>query len=214
MYERKNSRLVIVDGQTYLSVKDAATKLKLNSTSLYNALHNGQNTFLGHKIERSLKTVAEYRAEQIAEQNKIKATVALSKKRCPVKCTSTGKLYGSISEAAREAGVHMWTMSIKMESTGKFIDKAGKEYVRLKPMQQHTNRDYGCKYSEVTRDIKHYTKKSTTKPVVSQVIVPEVKQEVETVESSLLKSATLLSNAKNYTQAANVYNILASLFNK
>ena len=90
MYERKNSRLVMVDGKTFLSVKEAATAYKLNPTSLYQALHNGQTRHCGYKICYSVKTVAAYRKEQVMLNKTTTTTpittvtLAKKKERCPV----------------------------------------------------------------------------------------------------------------------------------
>ena len=213
----------MVDGKTFLSVKEAAAAYKLNPTSLYQALHNGQTKHCGYKICYSVKTVEAYRKEQ-AMLNKTTTTtapttavtLAKKKERCPVKCLTTGKHYPSISAAAKELGIHMWTMSIKMEDTGKFIDKNGNEYIRLKPMNKITDRTYNTKYSNITRDIRPYTKKTKNKqnivtpvqPVVITPVIP-IKSKQSEVVSSLLKSASLLVDNKNYSQAASIYNILA-----
>lgn len=224
MYERKNSRLVIVDGKTFISVKEAAKAYKFNATSLYQALHNGQTLHRGHKICYSVKTVNAYRKEQdmLNKTNSTSEVITTAKRKgresCPVKCTTTGKYYPSISAAAKELGLHMWTMSVKMEDTGKFIDKNGNEYIRLKPMNKLTDRTYNTKYSSITRDIKPYTKKNTDKQeelslIKSSVVTPiiPIKTKQTEVVASLLKSASLLVDNKNYVQAASIYNILADV---
>lgn len=133
-------------------------------------------------------------------------------KRVPVKCITTGKIYSSITEAAKDANVHMWTMSLKMENTGKFVDKNKNEYIRLKPMVQRTNRKYvGFGTSSIERNVVRGKNTVSETSVIDKKI--ELSQD-EMITQSLLKSANLLATSKKYKQAANVFEILANLYDK
>lgn len=75
---------------------------------------------------------------------------------CPVLCETTGILYDSISQAARAANTNMWTMSVKMTTSGKFIDRNGNVYIRQKPMvSKNTYKNTG---STVLSRRSHYTR--------------------------------------------------------
>lgn len=53
---------------------------------------------------------------------------------CKVKCVEDNTIYPSIAAAARVCKVSDWTMSVKMQTAGKF-EKDGKTYIRLSPMK-------------------------------------------------------------------------------
>ncbi len=62
---------------------------------------------------------------------------------------SDGATYDSIKDAALAAGVNNWTMSVKMATAGKFVDKDGLEYTRL------DGADYTDKYSNTGVYLSH-----------------------------------------------------------
>lgn len=195
------------------SVREAAEYCNLKYPSLYAALSHNQKTFKGYSIEKldnktfMLKTI---------ESKPNSFVPSIHKSAVPVKCLETNVTYPSINAAARACNVHMWTMSVKMEETGKFIDKQGNTYIRLAPMIKRTNRTYGTKFSELTRDIKHYTRKGglfmfkhDAEPS-NEIKVEKPLNNKETIISNLVKSATLLTADKNYTEAAQVLTILSN----
>lgn len=65
-----------------------------------------------------------------------------------VRC-SNGKIYQSIIEAAKAAGVQHWTMGCKMVSAGGFIDKDGNEYTRMDPA------NFKNQYPNTGKTLKH-----------------------------------------------------------
>lgn len=86
------------------------------------------------QVKNNILTLDNFELRRRAKAKKV------GKAGCPVRCITTGKEYSCISQAAKAIGVNSWTMGLKMEKAGKFIDNNGNEYIRLIPMQ--TNRDY------------------------------------------------------------------------
>ena len=197
----KNGKILIsVDGGKLRSVTSTAEKYNLSSASLYYAVRN-QDNYKNFKI----KKINDNTYDLISNS-------AVNKERCVpksavgVKCLDTGIIYPSINAAARACDEHMWTMSVKMEETGKFVDKQGRQYIRLAPMNKRTDRVYGIKTSAITRDIKPYKK---TLQVVETTETPKVISSKDNIIQSLIKSTNLLIDNKNYSQAAQVLTILS-----
>ena len=56
-------------------------------------------------------------------------------KNCGVICETNGKVFTTITQAAKYAGCNDWTMSVKMTAKGQFVDSLGRVYKRLRPME-------------------------------------------------------------------------------
>lgn len=195
---------ISVENVKFDSVNDVAQLCNMSRGALYNALSNGASSVKGYIIQRFGKNTFNL----IKDDTLIKAPKVPThgpKAAVKVKCLETGKIYPSIGAIARELGINMWTMSVKMEETGKFIDKQGKSYVRLSPMVKRTNNTYGFKTSSITRDIHRNKKMESTVDVLN---TPTQLSKKDIIIQSLVKSANLLTDTKNYSQAAQVLNIL------
>ena len=82
-----------------------------------------------------------------------------------VTCITTGKVFKSISAAARAACAKMWTMSYKMDKAGSFVDSLGRKYTREKPMITKNN------YKNTGNTLKKiYGKRKTPKPHETQAL--------------------------------------------
>lgn len=89
---------------------------------------------------------------------------------CPVICETTGKTYRTITNAAKAIGVNAWTMSVKMTSAGRFVDKEGNVYKRVKPMNSKNT----YKSSDhITRTITRKAKHTIKEPVVETKVQHE-----------------------------------------
>lgn len=121
----RRGKVIEIDGKVYNSIKDAANKYGFNATYLCRLIAEG-------KTEYKNKT---FKVLPAKETKKVYKKAKDSCRACPVKCITTNEIFTSISEAAKSAKAKMWTMSLKMEKAGKFIDKEGKEYIRLEPMK-------------------------------------------------------------------------------
>ena len=195
------------------SVKTVNTLLNNTNTSQTKTRisFNGDKDAL--KAFRLQKMQAGKQRAKLARQQNASTTLQSNtrgNKKVPVKCLDTGKIYNTISEAARDAKIHMWTMSLKMEKNGKFIDKNGNTYVRLKPMVQRTNRQYCAGPANVSRTLIRTGKNTSQAATTKQVIISQE----DMITQTLIKSANLLATSKKYSQAADVFHILASLNEK
>lgn len=248
---KRNNRAIVVENQTFATIKEAAEAFKLKPQSLYQALHHNRSTINGYKVGYSVKTInaivnnanantsttntklsfngdkealKAFRLQKMREGKRLAKSKKLitsnttvqtnskakNNKSVPVKCMTTEKIYNSISEAAKDAGTNMWTMSLKMEQCGKFIDKNGNVYIRLKPMVQRTTRKYSAGPANVSRVYTHNVKNESVNETTKN---EEVSLEDKIVQT-LIESANLLASAKKYSKAADVFNILASLEQK
>lgn len=113
---------------------------------------------------------------------------------CPVRCITTGKEYSCISKAAKAIGVNSWTMGLKMEKAGKFIDNNGNEYIRLVPMQ--TNRDYPDTPANI---VKERNVKSIKKHIVK--VVEEKNTSLEQALEIIKNEAIAKIKAGSYQEA-------------
>lgn len=196
---------ISVDNVPFDSVKEAADLCDISKGALYNALNKNLSYVKGYVVQKLGKhSYNLYKSETKPVQkvaNGPKAAVQ-------VKCLETGKIYPSIGAIAKELGINMWTMSVKMEETGKFIDKQGKSYIRLSPMVKKVDHTYGFKTSSITRNINR-TKPVETKTVTSNTVKTNTVSQKDAIIQSLVKSANLLTDNKNYSQAAQVLTILS-----
>lgn len=78
-------------------------------------------------------------------------------KRCRVYCKNLDIWFSTITAAAKHADVDGWTMSLKMDTAGSFIDKFGNEYVRERPMA--TKNNYKNRGKKIKREIKKHKRK-------------------------------------------------------
>ena len=70
-----------------------------------------------------------------------------------VYCKTIDRWFPSIQSAAKFAGVNGWTMGMKMQSSGGFIDANGREYIRKTPMKsKNIYPDYGKRYKNKQKE--------------------------------------------------------------
>ena len=79
-------------------------------------------------------------------------------KNCRVYCKNLDIWFSTITAAAKHAGVDGWTMSLKMDTAGSFIDKYGNEYIRERPMATKN------RYKSTGVEMHHEVKKHKRKP--------------------------------------------------
>lgn len=205
------------------SVSDMAALLNCNTWDVYYAIQHNKTTLKGHQLAYDIKP-GDWRprkdSKKIAVPVKKKAfnnlaflkgqKEAAGRRAVPVKCITTGETFNSIGAVAKQLGINMWTMSLKMEKAGKFIDKEGKTYIRLKPMQQRTNRDYGNQRPDISRELIRHNKTEKTNNVVNMPVIQTVNKETTVIES--LKHSTVeLINCKKYNEASTLLTVIASL---
>ena len=83
------------------------------------------------------------------------------KRKVPVLCETTGMTFGTIQEASAYAKANPWTMSIKMDVMGQFIDSEGRVYKRLTPMK--TKNVYTTPSASMIKSVIHSYKRTNTK---------------------------------------------------
>lgn len=79
-------------------------------------------------------------------------------KNCRVYCKNLDIWFSTITAAAKYAGVDGWTMSLKMDTAGSFIDKYGNEYIREHPMS--TKNKYANRGKKIKYEVKKHKRKS------------------------------------------------------
>ena len=187
------TKKVKVEKTIFNSLKEAAAFLACNPSYISQVLAKGSNKIKGRNIE------------VIESACSVTDTKKASKRACPVLCETTGKMYPTIAAAARAAEANSWTMGIKMETTGKFIDKDGNTYVRTRPMVSKEGVSYNNKYSEMVRSVKHYIKKKVDTS-------NNVENKNESFEySTLEKMAIDLISKKRYKEASTLCTVLNDL---
>lgn len=196
---------ISVDNVPFDSVKEAADLCDISKGALYNALNKNLSYVKGYVVQKLGKH--SYNLYK-SETKPVQKAIGGPKAAVQVKCLETGKIYPSIGAIAKELGINMWTMSVKMEETGKFIDKQGKSYIRLSPMVKKVDHTYGFKTSSITRNINR-TKPVETKTVTLNTVKTNTVSQKDAIIQSLVKSANLLTDNKNYSQAAQVLTILS-----
>lgn len=128
---------VIIEGTKFNSITEAAKYIdparNIQGNLSHALLYNSDRKYKGLSIAYADKKLEDKIKQKYIENTCIES-IRKSKKSCPVVCKTLGKTFGSICDAAKYAKVNEWTMSKKMETAGKFIDKNNNEYVRLVPM--------------------------------------------------------------------------------
>lgn len=162
----KNPISVIVEGTKFDSISAAARYLNVNSTRIWYAAHrnkplNGLSISFENKVMSQAKSL-----EEGYQRKKKEQSVRNDKRNCPVICETLNKKFKTIKAAAKFAKVNGWTMGMKMEAKGQFIDKNGNVYKRLKPM--NTKNVYTTNSDTLTKEIHRNTK--TTTPVINNVV--------------------------------------------
>lgn len=157
-------KTIDVNGKRFKSLSQAAKYIRISASRLSKLLKN-KKEFM-------------YDNFRIQEINKPKIP-KLKRKYCKVLQVNTGKIFKTIKEASEYAGVDSWTMSVKMETAGSFIDKNGNEYKRLSPMitkNKYVNTgktlktEHIIKKIEENNDVYFEEKKDTVPQIVKDAI--------------------------------------------
>ena len=198
---KKTSIPVIVEGKEFESISAAARMLNVSSARVWHKAHttgtlNGLSVCFKDKSMSKAKTLEkDYQRNYIASKKK----AASDKRSCPVICETLNKKFNSIKEASKFAKANGWTMGMKMEAKGQFVDKNGNVYKRLKPM--NTKNVYKTPTDSITKEIAHHTKAT---PVMEST-------KVDSPISILQNNAINLIKAGNYKEAGSFLNALETL---
>lgn len=160
------------------SIKKFADSFKINYTEVMDYLYGKRKDLYGYEVKR-LSEKMTYKKGTLTLP---KSTRKVSKRACKVQCVETGKIFSSISEAARHLNVQTWTMSLKMEKAGKFIDKKGNTYIRLKPMVSKDLSIYPEQTPEITRNLTRSAPRKVEKIEVANAISTQAQPTVAVSE--------------------------------
>ncbi len=151
---------VIVEGTRFESITSAAKYLGVVPAKIWSAAHgSGKFNNLSIAFEHPEQSQALSLAKGYQSPKKVKK----DKRNCPVFCETLNKKFKTIEAASKFAGVNGWTMGLKMQTAGQFIDKKGNVYKRLKPM--NTNKTYTNTGDTMQKEVKKHSKAI---PVVSE----------------------------------------------
>lgn len=151
MAKRKEYK-VIVEGQEFNSISSAARYLNTDVSCVRWALkYNKDRKYKGLAVRyadaaieadviKNLDMMKAARKERLMTRNKKK--VAISSKCSPIYCETLKKTFKTLKSAAKFAGTSTYTLSTKTEVAGRYVDKAGNVYTRLKPMKRRTDKPY------------------------------------------------------------------------
>jgi len=178
MSNNRKAVAVLVEGEEFKSMQDAANFLGVKSVNVWRAAHTGSDIKgFSIKLKDPSKSQAKSLSPTYAMEYYKKKHAAKKRgeaKSCPVYCENLNKTFRTIGDAAKFAKVSDYTLSTKTETCGKFVDKAGNVYKRLKPMQQRTSKVYPNTGAEVkverpqgyTREVTPKETMPESKPVV------------------------------------------------
>lgn len=193
-----------VNNKIFNSIVKAAKFIGCPAYRISNTLYAKKNEINGFTIEKIEKKATRKRRPFV------------SKRSVQVKCLDDNKIFNSIAQAAKSINVNQWTFGLKMEKAGKFIDKDGKTYVRLTPMQSKDLSIYPEQSPKLEREIIRHSNRRTSETIKT---VPEISNTpVKTKEVSeiqmLCTVGQKLADNNHYAEASMIYTILDKLTNK
>lgn len=143
---------VVVEGTRFDSITSAAKYLGVVPAQVWSAAHgSGRLKDLAIKFEHPEQS----QALSLAKGYKPKKAKN-DKRNCPVICETLNRKFKTITAAAKHAHVNEWTMGLKMQTAGQFVDKEGNVYKRLKPM--NTNKVYTNTGDTMQKEVKKHSK--------------------------------------------------------
>jgi hypothetical protein len=137
------------------------------------------------------------------------------RKGCCVYCETNGKTYKSISEAAEAVGVSNWSMGVKMEVAGKFIDKYGNIYKRGEPMHYRVKGKVYSGFANSPQMLKPHAKKRSDLGSKHRSNIQHgtpIIKETETINKGVLVAMGKIAfDTGNYPAAAKIAETLVAL---
>ena len=181
-----------VNNEIFPSIVEAAKFLNYTAPYVGTLLKQGVTEIDG-------KVVSKATEEEIKTYNEEKA-------KYKVVCITTGKYYKTITAAAQDANCNDWTMSIKLEQAGKFIDKEGNEYHRLIPMKRRSSNELPVQLPYIARNITRHSK--TLKNTKTEVLNTNIET---SIEDDLCNIGKCFVDNKQYDKAIRIFDILKDL---
>lgn len=208
----RNSQKVIVEDQTFKSMTEAAKFIGCDVSCIRWALKFNKSRKYKNLSVRFADPVKE--AEVIASFDKAKEArkqrriarkcKKLPKKYSPIYCENLGKTFKTLKEAAKFAKTSTYTMGIKTQVSGQFIDKAGNVYRRVKPMKtnkQYPNTGDTLKYNKASG----YTKTKEEQPAQQTI------SSVQLAKNILKEKAAAYVQSDNFKMAKELMDIIEQI---
>lgn len=182
---------VKIDNTIYDSIQQAAESINCNAAYLSTMLSHGRTKYKQYnigKVNVNCKNSSDKRARG-----------------CPVTCITTNEKFDSIQAVANKLNLNAWTIGLKMDKAGKFIDKNGNEYIRELPMK---SRKSNVVYPEQKPFMLHSNIIKTPRVVTS--INKPVNVRENTISTLKTISSDLLKNGM-YKEASYICEALVQL---
>lgn len=193
-----------VDGMIFESMVKAAKFLNCKAYELSNAFKADKTVLNGHTIERLTEV------QRLKPENpKIITTSKGRARKVEVLCTNTNEKFESITALARKLGLRDWTIGLKMEKAGKFIDKDGNEYIRLTPMKRISNHAL----PNTSPELRFKSKNTNSFKSEVESIVENTSNKAEEIVM-LENVASKLAERGKYSETIMVYELLNKLTTK
>lgn len=146
MSKRKEYK-VIVEGQEFKSISAAARFLNAEVSCVRWALKfNKDRKYKGLSVHFADDAMEASVCKNFEAMKLERKAHRLSKKKSgrnsPIYCENLNKTFKTIRAAAKFAKTSTYTLSTKTEISGRFVDKAGNVYTRLKPMNRKSATQY------------------------------------------------------------------------
>ena len=191
---KRNEQAVIIEGQSFKSISEAARYVGADVSCIRWALKFNKNrkykdlsvSFADPTKEAEVVASFDMAKEARKQRRIARRCKKLSAKCSPIYCENLGKTFKTLKAAAKFAGTSTYTMSTKTEVAGRFVDKAGNVYKRIKPMNSTKQ------YKNTGDTIKCEKPSGYTKASVSR--------KVETTSGIQLAQTILKGKAIDYIQ--------------
>lgn len=190
---------VSINNKIYNSLSEAAKAIGCFQQNLGLALKHGQRTYKGYNIKK-----LDIPAEPI-KHKRGKRTSG-----CPVTCITTNEKFNSIQAVANKLKLNAWTIGLKMEKAGKFVDKNGNEYVREIPIQSRkSNVVYPEQKPFMLRENNEKISRVKSVNITANIVKPvDIRQ--NTISTLQAVSSDLLKNGM-YKEASYICEALVQL---
>lgn len=193
---------VSINNKIYNTISEAAKAIGCFQQNLGLALKRGQTNYKGYTIKKLDNT-----------SNSITHSKNKRSYGCPVTCTTTNEKFNSIQAVADKLNLNAWTIGLKMEKAGKFVDKNGNEYIREIPIQSRkSNVVYPEQKPFMLRESNEKISRTKHANTMSNIThtVKKVDVRQNTINTLQTVSSDLLKNGM-YKEASYVCEVLAQL---
>lgn len=214
---KRNEQRVIVEGQEFDSMTSAAKFIGCDVSCIRWALNfNKSRKYKELSVRfadeaKEAAVVASFDKARVLhnQQRKARRVKALSAKYSPIYCENLNKTFSTLKAAAKFAKTSTYSMSTKTEVAGRFVDKAGNVYTRVKPMR--SNKQYPNTGDKIKVDkASGYARTQVEQPIAK----PSEPSAEELIKNSLRDTTIKCINEGHYDWAKSITSVMCELFNK